>query len=130
MQTRHGVGQDVRDWQQRRQTLAQPCDRGFDPPHVNRTGTFRTIAQLFAALHGMTFLQRLHQQSGMIDHPLAARAAGCLVVLEPLAQFARRQGLPCQRLQQTFGMLGVGARQRHQDAAGRPTRQLSGTHRS
>jgi len=59
LQTRHGVDQHVRDWHQRRQTLAQPGDRGVDPLHVSSTGTLRAIAQLFAALHGMTFLQRL-----------------------------------------------------------------------
>jgi hypothetical protein len=129
LQARHGVDQDLRQGQQRGQALAQPSDQGFDPPQVGRTGTFRTIAQLFAALHGITFLQRLQQQAGMADHSFTGRMAGRLVVLEPLAQLARRQPLSCQRLQQTLGMPGVGARQRRQDATGRPARQLTGTHR-
>ena len=48
------------------------------------------MAQLFAVLYRLTFPQRLQQQGRMIDHPLTARVAGRLVMLEPLPQLARR----------------------------------------
>jgi hypothetical protein len=50
-------------------------------------------------------------------------------MLEPAAQFAGRQRRIGQRAQQLIRMLSVGARQRHHDPAGRPTRQRAVAHR-
>jgi hypothetical protein len=50
-------------------------------------------------------------------------------MLEPAVQFAGRQRRIGQCGQQLIGMFGVGARQRHHDPAGRPTRQRAVAHR-
>ena len=59
----------------------------------------------------------------MIDEALAFAGAGLAVAREPRAQGARGQRVRAQGLQETSGVIGVGARQRNEHARGRPQRE-------
>ncbi len=65
----------------------------------------------------------------MRDQPLAQGLLRALIVAEPELELARRERRRAQRREQLLGVLGVGARQRGEDARGGPSRELSFAHR-
>jgi hypothetical protein len=119
-----------RDWDQHGKPLAHAADQLVDPPQVGLALAFRTVTQTLARLLLGTLVDRLQEQTGVIDHPLANAASGLLVMLEPLTQLSgRKPRLPLSP-QQPIGMRSVGARQRCNHPRRRPTRQPALPNRS
>ena len=87
------------------------------------------LAQRLGAANALTFLQALDEQSGVFDHARALAALGALVVLKPGLELPGGQGVGVQACQQCACMLAVGARQRRQNARGRPARDARTAHR-
>jgi hypothetical protein len=98
-------------------------------PQIDLAFAFGAGAQTLADALLSTFLQGLDEQLRVADQTFARRAARPLVMLEPAAQLTGGQRRAGQRLQQSIGMLGVGARQRGHHAGGRPARQPAIAHR-
>jgi len=65
------------------QALAHAADQLVDAPQVGFALALWANTQAFARRPFGTLLQRLQEQVGVIDHPLANAALRLLVVLEP-----------------------------------------------
>ena len=85
--------------------------------------TFRSFAHLGIGLRLVGGGEALEEQPRVRHHPLTDIARGTWVVLEPPGQFASGQRCRLEGIEQDAGMVGVGARQRRQDARGGPSRE-------
>lgn len=77
----------------------------------------------------IAFLQAVDEQTRVLGHVFALCALGAPVMREPGMEVARGQPIGMYAVQQGAGMGRVGARQRCEDARGRPARYLRRAHR-
>ena len=87
------------------------------------------LAQRLCGALMLALNQALDEQSGVFDHANALGVRCALVVLEPGVELPGGQGVGVQTGQQCAGVLAVGARQRRQNARGRPARDARTAHR-
>lgn len=111
--------------EQPRQRRAQLLEAPGDARQLAGPLALGPLAQALGVAPGAFVVERVHEQLRMRDEAFAGGAVGAGVVLIPAPEFAGRQRLLGQRGQQRVRMLGVGARQRGEDAHRRPARQLA-----
>ena len=87
------------------------------------------LAQLLRIAIERALVQAVDEQAWMLDHAFALLTLRALVVVEPGAQLARAQHVRVQAREQPVRVIAVGARQRSEDARGRPTRHARASHR-
>jgi hypothetical protein len=104
--------------EQRRDLPGEAREDRTDHPQVVVPGPFGTGGQALIGGFLLAAVHRLEKQSRVLHQALAA---GCLLVVAVQAlELPGRERLLLELLDEGAGVLGVGARQRHQDAAGRP----------
>ena len=106
------------------QTPLQTVAHRFQDANIGEHLAFRPLAQTFSDLLFLPGRDGFEQELRRLDHALAHRSRRALILREPVRQLPRRQWRLAQARKQLFGMRGVGARQRSEDANRRPGRHL------
>jgi hypothetical protein len=93
--------------------------------HVPAPALFRSVTGLLIAMLGGFGGQRFEEQDRLVNHLLTQTPVGRLVVPEKRQQLAACHRMAFDGGHQRLGVLGIGARQRHQHPAGTPTRKFA-----
>ena len=96
--------------------------------HVPAPASFGSVTGLLIAEFGGFGGQRLEEQYRFVNHLLAQTPVGRLVVPEKRQELAACHRMALDGGHQCLGVLGVGARQRHQHPTGTPTREFARAH--
>lgn len=114
---------------QHRQRVVQSLESLGDAHEFAAPLALGPLAQSLGVAGLVFVIERLHEQARVLNEALTGGAVGTGVVGVPALQLARGQGVRAQGSEQRVRMLGVGARQRGEDAHRRPARESACAHR-
>jgi len=92
----------------------------FQTTQIDQRLPFRTSRQIRVDTLLVARRDRVDEQPRVGDQPLPERCLRGLVMFEPALELSGRQRTGLQGGEQLLGVIGVGARQRGDDAAGGP----------